>query len=110
MLQFRYMLWIEVRWTCRAMSEVRSGTVSKVQDWGIASAQDPFGRPPGAAVLSADTALPAMAGGWLVAPALTAALALAIYSCGFRSRPAWAHRAASASASSACPCQSSSSR
>ena len=51
MLQFRYMLWIEVRWTCRAMSEVRSGTVSKVQDWGIASAQDPFGRPPGAAVL-----------------------------------------------------------
>ena len=39
---------IEVRWTCRAMSEVRSGTVSKVQDWGIASAQDPFGRPPGA--------------------------------------------------------------
>jgi hypothetical protein len=48
----------------------------------------------GAALLLADTAHAAVAGGWLVAAALTAALALAIYSRGFRRGPAWAHRAA----------------
>jgi hypothetical protein len=48
----------------------------------------------GAALLLADTAHATVAGGWLVAAALTATLALAIYSRGFRRGPAWAHRAA----------------
>jgi hypothetical protein len=48
----------------------------------------------GAALFLAHTAHLAVAGGWLVLLALTAALALAIYSRGFRRGPAWAHRAA----------------
>ena len=48
----------------------------------------------GTALLLAGAAHAAVAGGWLVAMALTAALALAIYSRGFRRGPAWAHRAA----------------
>jgi hypothetical protein len=36
----------------------------------------------------------AVTGGWIGLPALPAALALAIYTRGFRSGPAWAHRAA----------------
>ena len=48
----------------------------------------------GAALFLAHTAHLAVAGGWLVLLALTAALALAIYSHGFRRGPAWAHRAA----------------
>jgi hypothetical protein len=48
----------------------------------------------GAALFLADTAHAAVAGGWLVVAALTAALALAIYSRGFRRGPAWTHRAA----------------
>jgi len=48
----------------------------------------------GAALVLAHTAHLAVAGGWLVLLALTAALTLAIYSHGFRRGRAWAHRAA----------------
>jgi Domain of unknown function (DUF4407) len=48
----------------------------------------------GASLFLAQSAHAAVAGGWLVLPALAAALALAIYSRGFRRGPAWAHRAA----------------
>lgn len=48
----------------------------------------------GAALVIAHTAHLAVAGGWLVLVALTAALVLAIYSRGFRRGPAWAHGAA----------------
>ena len=48
----------------------------------------------GAALLLADAAHIAVMGGWVVAAALSAVLALAIYSRGFRRGPAWAHRAA----------------
>jgi hypothetical protein len=48
----------------------------------------------GAALFLAHAAHLVVAGGWLVLLALTAALALAIYSLGFRRGPAWAHRAA----------------
>jgi hypothetical protein len=48
----------------------------------------------GATLLLAHTAHAAVAGGWLVVLALAAALALAVYSRGFRRGPAWAHRAA----------------
>lgn len=48
----------------------------------------------GASLFLAQFAHAAVAGGWLVLPALAAALALAIYSRGFRQGPAWAHRAA----------------
>ena len=48
----------------------------------------------GAALFLAQAAHAAVAGGWLVLLALAAALALAIYSRGFRRGPAWAHRAA----------------
>jgi hypothetical protein len=48
----------------------------------------------GAALLLAHSVHATVAGGWLVAAALAAALALAVYSRGFRSGPAWAHRAA----------------
>lgn len=48
----------------------------------------------GAALLLAGTIHAAVAGGWLVAAALAAGLALALYSRGFRRGPAWAHRAA----------------
>jgi hypothetical protein len=48
----------------------------------------------GASVFLAQAMHATVAGGWLVLPALAAALALAIYSRGFRQGPAWAHRAA----------------
>jgi hypothetical protein len=48
----------------------------------------------GVSLFLAQAAHAAVSGGWLVLPALTAALALAIYSRGFRRGPAWAHRAA----------------
>jgi Domain of unknown function (DUF4407) len=48
----------------------------------------------GASLFLAQAAHAAVTGGWLVLPALAAALALAIYSRGFRRGPAWAHRAA----------------
>lgn len=48
----------------------------------------------GLALALAHTVHAAVAGGWLVMAALAAALALAVYSRGFRSGPAWAHRAA----------------
>jgi hypothetical protein len=48
----------------------------------------------GASVLLAQAAHVAVAGSWLALPALAAALALAVYSRGFRRGPAWAHRAA----------------
>ena len=48
----------------------------------------------GASLLLAQAVHAAVAGGWLVLPALVAALALAIYSRGFRRGPAWAHWAA----------------
>ena len=48
----------------------------------------------GGALLLAHAAHTAVAGGWLVLVTLGAALALAIYSRGFRRGPAWAHLAA----------------
>ena len=48
----------------------------------------------GASVFLAQAAHATVSGGWLVLPTLAAALALAIYSHGFRRGPAWAHRAA----------------
>jgi Domain of unknown function (DUF4407) len=48
----------------------------------------------GASLFLAQAAHATVAGGWLVLPVLVAALALAIYSRGFRRGPAWAHRAA----------------
>jgi hypothetical protein len=48
----------------------------------------------GASLFLAQAAHATVAGGWLVLPALAAALALAIYSRGFHRGPAWAHRAA----------------
>jgi hypothetical protein len=48
----------------------------------------------GAALLVARTAHAAIAGGSVVAAALAAALTLAVYSRGFHTGPAWAHRAA----------------
>ena len=48
----------------------------------------------GGALLLAHAAHAAVAGGWLVLVTLAAALALAIYSRGFRRGPSWAHLAA----------------
>lgn len=48
----------------------------------------------GIALLLAQAAQAAVAGGWLVLFAVAAALALAIYSRGFRRGPSWTHRAA----------------
>ena len=48
----------------------------------------------GGALLLAHAAHTVVAGGWLVLVSLGAALALAIYSRGFRRGPAWAHLAA----------------
>ena len=48
----------------------------------------------GGALLLAHAAHAAVAGGWLVLVTLAAAVALAIYSRGFRRGPAWAHLAA----------------
>ena len=48
----------------------------------------------GGALLLAHAAHAAVAGGWLVLVTLAAAMALAIYSRGFRRGPAWAHLAA----------------
>jgi len=48
----------------------------------------------GGALLLAHAAHAAISGGWLVLATLAAAVALAIYSRGFRRGPAWAHLAA----------------
>lgn len=53
------------------MSEARSSAVSKVQAWASRALKILSGRPPGAALLPADTPHAAVAGGWLVAAALT---------------------------------------
>jgi hypothetical protein len=48
----------------------------------------------GASLFLVQAAHTTVAGGWLVLPALAAAVALAIHSRGFRRGPAWVHRAA----------------